>query len=389
MWGTVSCPAGNNVAWLKCETFDTCKISATSYQGMYVDASYWGVQGWEATTSASDLYGSCFAAGPSSSGSPSEVHHIIFANNVANGCSDYGFFVSPQSSYSADYVAFVGNIAYNAAQSTTWCASGFSIYEPKNSDTVAGTHYFFAGNFSYENFDGNCNNGGYTNQGPTDGEGIILDTLNEFSYSGQIVIENNMTFLNGGRGIQENTSASAPVYIKSNTVYGNNGDNNEKYEYCGDIAIGNSTYDAQETNNIVATNSSSGCGDETPVYAIAVINSSTSSDVVNDNWIYGVGGYNTTSFGSSAFSFGSGNVLGTSPTFVNPVNPGAPSCSGTANVPGCMAKVIADFQPTAPGASAYGYQTPGTTSVYDPLYPQWLCNVGLPAGLVTPGCSAQ
>ena len=27
-WGTVTCKAGNNVAWLKCATFDACKISS-------------------------------------------------------------------------------------------------------------------------------------------------------------------------------------------------------------------------------------------------------------------------------------------------------------------------------------------------------------------------
>src|SRR6202043_725660 len=37
-------------------------------------------------------------------------------------------------------------------------------------------------------------------------------------------------------------------------------------------------------------------------------------------------------------------------------------------------------------AKAYGYQVPSTTSVSDPLFPQWLCNVNLPAGLVTMGC---
>jgi hypothetical protein len=35
-WGTVNCPAGNNVAWLKCATFDACKISTTANQGMWV-----------------------------------------------------------------------------------------------------------------------------------------------------------------------------------------------------------------------------------------------------------------------------------------------------------------------------------------------------------------
>src|SRR5215469_2975064 len=61
-WGRVNCPGGNNVAWLSCETFDGCKINASANQGMWIDQSYWGVQGWEITTSASNLYGTCFIA---------------------------------------------------------------------------------------------------------------------------------------------------------------------------------------------------------------------------------------------------------------------------------------------------------------------------------------
>jgi hypothetical protein len=51
-----------------------------------------------------------------------------------------------------------------------------------------------------------------------------------------------------------------------------------------------------------------------------------------------------------------------------------------------MATVIANFTPTAAAAKAYGYQTPSTSSTSDPLFPQWLCNVNLPAGLITMGC---
>src|SRR5258707_13156345 len=32
-WGTVTCPAGNNVAWLKCVPFYACKISTSSSAG--------------------------------------------------------------------------------------------------------------------------------------------------------------------------------------------------------------------------------------------------------------------------------------------------------------------------------------------------------------------
>src|SRR5580693_1365169 len=122
-WGTVNCPAANNVAWLTCATFDACKITTNANQGMWVDKSYWGVQGWEVTTSASDNYGSCFTATPAYS-SPQQVHHIIFANDVANGCSQGGFTSVNHGNVGVDYFAVIGTIAYNAAQGSATCTSG-------------------------------------------------------------------------------------------------------------------------------------------------------------------------------------------------------------------------------------------------------------------------
>jgi hypothetical protein len=51
-----------------------------------------------------------------------------------------------------------------------------------------------------------------------------------------------------------------------------------------------------------------------------------------------------------------------------------------------MASMIANFTPTASAAKSLGYQQPSNTNVYDSLFPQWVCNVNLPAGLVTKGC---
>jgi hypothetical protein len=89
---------------------------------------------------------------------------------------------------------------------------------------------------------------------------------------------------------------------------------------------------------------------------------------------------------SAGFSYGPNNLFGTNPSFANATAPGAPNCSSASSVPNCMATVIADFAPTASGGSAYGYQVPTAAPVYDPLFPQWLCNVNLPSGLVTIGC---
>ena len=48
-----------------------------------------------------------------------------------------------------------------------------------------------------------------------------------------------------------------------------------------------------------------------------------------------------------------------------------------------------EFHAHGVGASAYGYQVPSTDTVSDPLFPQWLCNVNLPSGLVTMGCASS
>ena len=48
-----------------------------------------GVSGWEVTTTASANNGICFQAFPPTSGA--NIHHIIFANDIANGCQGAGF----------------------------------------------------------------------------------------------------------------------------------------------------------------------------------------------------------------------------------------------------------------------------------------------------------
>ncbi len=165
-WGVVTCPAGNNVAWLKCATFDACKINinSTGHNAMTPTQSYWGVQGWEIT--ASVLSGNqCFEAFPPNNSTT--IHHVIFVNNIANGCGDGAFTTGANANAGVDYVAIIGNIAYNGAQDNANCYSGIDIVVPVNSDTLPGTHYYIAGNFSWGNVDPNPCGGRL----PTDGQG--------------------------------------------------------------------------------------------------------------------------------------------------------------------------------------------------------------------------
>jgi len=395
-WGKVTCPAGNSVAWLKCSTFDACKISSNYLAGMWVDQSYWGVQGWEATTTADDTQGTCFLAEPSYV-APTEIHHIIFANDIANGCGYTGFQSGNIGSAGVDYVAVVGSIVYNAAQGILTCNNGIDIYQPVQSDALPGTHIYLAGNFSFGNIDPDpC--GGII---PGDGEGITLDTWDGSAdglaapYAGQGVVDNNILIANGGRGLLAGNNGTgagpfAHIYLRHNTVWGNNRDLNQaggsSSSWCGEVDL-LTTLNTQAFSNIAVTDTAFGCGAK-PIYAFYVIGTST-ADSVYQNWGYSASGTNDAIFDSPGFSYDSTNTFGANPSFANPVAPGAPSCGSSSSVPACMATVIADFTPTNQAASSYGYQIPGPTPIYDPLFPQWLCNVNLPAGLVTMGCKAE
>jgi len=388
-WGTVNCPAGNNVAWLTCATFDACKFTANgAFLAMAVTQSYWGVQGWEVTALGDT--DACFTAYPPTS--TTQIHHIIFANNVANGCHDSGFTSGNSGNVGVDYLTIIGNIAYNAAQSSQFCASGISVYQPVQSDSAPGTHIYIAGNFSWGNFDANPCAGG----APTDGNGILIDTPDGSQaglpspYAAQIVVDNNILISNGGRGLDvfNNSAGSshAAIYARHNTVWGNNGDLNETNNLCGELRI-YVAVNVQELYNLAATSAPNGCSGH-PLYAFYVGNGG-STDVVNNNVGWSSTGTYSAISNSPGFSYGSNNEFGTNPGFANPAAPGAPNCAGAASVPACMAQVIANFTPTAAAAIPFGYRIPTTTQNYDPLFPQWLCSVNLPSGLVTPGCVAQ
>ncbi|MGA3131274.1 MAG: choice-of-anchor D domain-containing protein [Terracidiphilus sp.] len=385
-WGTVTCPTANNVAWLQCATFDACKISSTEY-GMYVDHSFWGVQGWEVTVSAPGT-GFCFGAAPQYS-NPTSIHHVIFANNIANGCMAGGFTLFNVGSASVDYFILVGNIAYNAAQGSAQCYSGISVYQPVQSDSATGTHIYLAGNFSWDNFEPNtC--GGVQAYG---GDGIIFDTLDGSqgglaAYQAQAVAENNIIIGNGGQGIevQNNVAGSvhAPIILANNTAWGNEAElNQQPNSLCSELLL-NSAYNVVERNNLVATKAATACvGNLEYAFAAYTVDGSVS---ILDNFAFAYPDQASFVYNGPNFQFSPTNVTGVNPSFENAYVPGAPACEGTENVSGCMANVMANFTPTNTAAASYGYQIPGTAAVSDPLFPQWLCSVNLPSGLTAMGC---
>jgi hypothetical protein len=228
---------------------------------------------------------------------------------------------------------------------------------------------------------------------PTDGEGIIIDTL-DYSQDGgtpyiaQVAVENNIVVNNGGRGLEvTNNSAgsqNAYVFFISNTSWGNERDQNQAF--CignGELNV-NLAKNVQAFNGMYATSTADGCSG----YAIygASVASGDASDLIEYSSIFGLDGNNTfVSGGTFNFANQTGSAIGTNPGFANAVAPGAPSCSGYANTVACMATLISNFKTSGAGTAGIGYQAP-TTGSYDPFFPQWLCTVGLPSGIITMGC---
>jgi hypothetical protein len=397
-WHTVSCPTRDSVVWVKCATFDGCKISAGAHYGFFIDQSYWGVSGWEVTTAANGF--TCFAMSPSGA---ADIHHIIFANDIASGCGGGGFGGFNSGTHSVDYIAFVGDLAYNAAQNPLNCYSGFTVFQPKQTDTLPGTHIYFGGNFAYKNVDspttGGC--GGSTTT-TTDGEGLILDTFDGYQglsgtfgvplyYTQQVVAANNLFVGNGGRGLEyqtykKNATAWPKVYRYNNTMYGNSTDTHQNTTLLNEMDV-NIGYGVVDTANIADSTVASINGNTVFAYS-AYDESSAKGDSVSGNWFYAVSGSSTSHFNDDtlSFTFGS-NVTGVNPAFKNPVIPsGAPSCGLASSVVDCMQGLIDNFTPTASNIGSYGYQKVTGINGTDSLFPQWLCTSNLPLGLVDMSC---
>ena len=383
-WGPVSCTKGNNVAWVKCATPFGCRISET----VYITASYWGLQGFNLSSDT----GTCLSITPNFNGNRVEVHHIVVANNIVGPCGFDG--ISSVSGYQtnptigADYLAYIGNIAYNTGGNSSTCAAAMSFWVPIPYDSQAGTHLYMAGNFAW----GNTSNCG-------DGEGIIFDTFDGVEgastqppYAYQAVAENNLTIFNNGPGIQvdlnQNGSGShAPIYFIHNTsAYNCLGPSNA--DYCAEIVLGTTVNANASYNLVVAPSQYAFGGNLVKHYGSAAMYAPSSTNHISNEFAYSAYGYGVGNVGSTGFAPGAGNITSIDPVLANPASPGTPSCSGFATTTACMANVIANFAPTEASAVSYGYQQPSNTPVKNSYYPKWLCGVSdLPSGLVTPGCA--
>lgn len=258
--------SGNPNAWITYKAYPghTPKIQHNTWQGIglsgvaYINISGIEVKGDIDNISYSYAYSQRYnTSNPRTNGGcitidgrNSSVHHINIENNRVYNCGGGGIAVM-----AADYIKVSNNTVFNNAWYGVHGGSGIAFLNNRNTDNNQGYKMYVTNNKVY-------NNRQYIpwiEAGKiTDGNGIIVDSSKNGpngAYKGRTFIANNISYLNGGSGI--NAHASEHIDIVNNTVYANgqSPELNKGQLYAGfsnDVKIYNNIihgYAGQKANN--------------------------------------------------------------------------------------------------------------------------------------------
>ncbi|MBC7913594.1 MAG: hypothetical protein H7Y07_05655 [Pyrinomonadaceae bacterium] len=189
----------------------------------------------------------------------------------------------------ADYVTIEGNTVYNTCWFGMYGNSGISVFMPTNYDSSTGYRIRVTKSKCYNNYTQVPYIGSPTSE-LSDGNGIIVDLTTSTDYTGRILVENNICYLNGGGGVH--LYKSAHVDVVNNTLYFNE----QVLGYANMDA--RTVTDAKFINNIAYAKPGGKANDL-----------NTSTDVTFDYNVY----YN----GTVKTSTGGANSITANPSFVN------------------------------------------------------------------------
>lgn len=173
------------------------------------------------------------------------MHHIRLADNFVEYAAGHGIMT-----YDADWLYVENNIARNNCWVSFWEPSGISLFGGRDFDGTRNVYKTLArGNQASGNrcFVASVSAGKIRN-----GNGILIDANNENpqrSYGGRLLIQNNLSFNNGGVGIQ--MWGSHRLDIVNNTVYYNGTSPEMKWgqiatTFCDDVRLFNNIVVAQD-----------------------------------------------------------------------------------------------------------------------------------------------
>ena len=179
-------------------------------------------------------------------------HHIVIRN-----CKIHDFPGGGLSSIQADYNTFEGNTIYNNAWYMMYGGSGISILTPFDSDSNTGYKNIVRNNICHNN---KTTIPWISQQKLSDGNGIIIDvnhrpynsTVTDKAYKGRTLVENNVSFNNGGSGIH--AFDAAHIDIVNNTAY-----NNAQIMLTYADIFANTCEDVKIVNNIIYSKVGGNC----------------------------------------------------------------------------------------------------------------------------------
>jgi parallel beta-helix repeat protein len=162
------------------------------------------------------------------SGDPLSIpHHLIIRNNTVFNHPAGGIF-----SNGSDYIRIDNNRVYNNAYYSPYANSGISFYQSRDIDASTSAKMFIRKNIIYKNENKVpfwfSNEADPSKRTITDGNGVIIDDSRNTQvfvsgggtpYKGKFVVENNLIYDNGGRGV--NIFESDNVTVRNNTLYRN------------------------------------------------------------------------------------------------------------------------------------------------------------------------
>jgi hypothetical protein len=294
------------------------KIQARNWQGISVQASYILVEGFEVEGNRDQITLEYATAEKNNNGNPltsgncigvSEryntailSHHVIIRKNTVSKCPGGGIYT-----VQADYVTFEDNIVWGNSYYSPYATSGISFYQNWNSDDTTGYKMIARRNIVY----GNQNKIPFYASNPdpakrtiTDGNGIIIDdsrnTQNNSKlgiYKGRTLVENNIVFENGARGLH--VYSSDHVDMVNNTSYHNSFQPETPEGEASTIEAS----DVRVFNNILVPRS-----DRVSITRYSVVSAERATQVFERNMVFGGTGFDADK---------TKNLIGIDPKFVD------------------------------------------------------------------------
>jgi hypothetical protein len=332
-------------------------VSTDPYTGFTVAANYVMVDGFDLEDTGT---GSAFGAGTNNlvSGKVTVYHHIAAIRNVAHDSGGAGL-----GAIHTDYIRFEQNTVYNNSTRSNYGDSGIDLWEAQASDTKSGFHIVIRNNYSYLNIESDI-----PTDLQTDGEGIIVDsfdyadpTYGTTPYAQETLIENNVIWGNGGRGIEAaGGQPTSYVTIRNNTVFD---DNRQEQMYPGAEIVSFGNHNAVYNNIVILGSDDQNGSDGDATYPI-LDNCGTSSGGVivsggsiwNNNLVYNMKSSTQLSYTSCLGS--STNAIPTGSNFMG-VDPGL----AAEKLPTPTMPTIADLRIGATSRAAHT----GTAMSYPPF----------------------